>query len=133
MFIVLLVVTFLISLAVATIVVWMFSNSIKKILERIISDEISITWVKYLMFATYVVGVSSGVRINQLERYITAMRPNEEIIELTANRWIMEVYRTIIGTLSGIAWILLVFFVFALIAYVIVRNSEFRRNKETAL
>jgi len=37
------------------------------------------------------------------------------------------VYRTVIGTASGVAWMLLVFFVFALIAYVIVRVFESRK------
>lgn len=129
MFILLLAITFVIALAVSYIVVRMFSNPIDNILKRIISDEISTAWVKYLKFAVYVVGISSGVRIHQLERYITAVRPKEEIIALTMDRWIIEIYRTIIGTLGGIAWMLLVFFVFALIAYVIVRAHEFKGNK----
>ena len=129
MFIILLIVTFLIAFVVSFIVVRMFSNSIDKILKRIISEEISTAWLRYLKFAIYVVGISSGVRIHQLERYITAIRPKEEIIQLTTDRWVIEVYRTIIGTLGGIAWMLLVFFVFALIAYVIVRAYEFRSKK----
>lgn len=40
----------------------------------------------------------------------------------------LEVYRTIIETLQGIAWMLLVFFVVALVAYVIVRLSELKRT-----
>jgi len=129
MFIVLLAITFAIALAVSYIVVKMFSDPIDNILKRIISDEISVEWVKYLKFAVYVVGISSGVRIHQLERYITAIRPKDEIIALTTDRWVIEIYRTIIGTLGGIAWMLLVFFVFALIAYVIVRAHEFKGNK----
>ncbi len=126
MFILLLLVTFFISLAVSFIVVRMFSKSIDRILKRIISEKISDAWLKYLKFAVYVVGVSSGVRIGQLERYITAFRAEDTILELTTNRWVIEVYRTIIGTLGGIAWMLLVFFVFALIAYVIVRIHEMK-------
>ncbi|HCL28536.1 MAG TPA: hypothetical protein DIC52_08885 [Candidatus Latescibacteria bacterium] len=49
-----------------------------------------------------------------------------KVIELTTERWILEVYRTLIGTLQSIAWMLLVFFVFALIAYVVVRIGERR-------
>ena len=131
MFILLLAVTFLIALVVSYIVVRIFSNPIDNILKRIISDEISIAWLKYLKFAIYVVGISSGVRIHQLERYITAVRPKDEIIQLTTDRWVIEIYRTIIGTLGGIAWMLLVFFAFALIAYVIVRIYEFKGQKET--
>jgi hypothetical protein len=85
------------------------------------------------MFAIYVTGISSGVRIRDLGQYIT--RPNfkgSEIIELTGERWIFEVYRTIIGTLQGVAWMLLVFFIIALIAYVIVRAFELKREKSEA-
>ena len=131
MFILLLIITFAISLVVSFLVVKMFSNPIDKILERIISDTISNAWTKYLRFAIYVTGISSGVRIWQLEKYITAPQTAEhsEIITLNTDRWVLEVYRTIIGTLQGIAWMLLVFFIFALIAYVIVRVYEMKKTK----
>jgi hypothetical protein len=38
----------------------------------------------------------------------------------------LECYRTAIETLQGIVWMLLVFFVFAMIAYVIVRIAELK-------
>lgn len=130
MFITLLAVTFFIALAVSFIVARMFTSPIDRILNRIISDDISAAWLKYLKFAIYVVGISSGVRIWDLEKYITPMRrPAEEgVIELTTQRWVLEVYRTIIETLQGIAWMLLVFFIFALIAYVVVRIFESRKK-----
>jgi hypothetical protein len=37
--------------------------------------------------------------------------------------------RTVIETLQGIAWMLLVFFVFALVVYIIVRAFELKRQK----
>jgi hypothetical protein len=133
MFITLLAVTFFISLTVALIVVYIFGKPIENILHRIISDEISRAWVKYIKFAICVVGVSSGVRIWELERYITPPQYREgQIIELTRDRWILEVYRTIIGSLQGIAWLLLVFFIFALVAFVIVRVFELRKAKTEA-
>jgi len=39
------------------------------------------------------------------------------------------VYRTVIGTLQSAAWMLLLFFLFALIAYVIVKGLEARKQK----
>jgi ABC-type transport system involved in multi-copper enzyme maturation permease subunit len=130
MFITLLAITFIISLIVSFIVVRVFANPIDKILQRIIADEISQAWLKYLKFAVYVVGVSSGVRIWELEKYITPPQArNGQIIELTRDRWILELYRTIVESLQGIAWLLLVFFVFALVAFVIVRVFELRRPK----
>ena len=37
----------------------------------------------------------------------------EAVMQLNAARWTLEVYRTVIETLQGIAWMLLVFFIFA--------------------
>lgn len=129
MFIILLIVTFGIAFVVSSIVVLVFARPIDKILVRIISDEISRAWSKYLKFAIYVTGISSGVRIWELEKYITEPRyEGSRIIELNPERWVLEVYRTIISTLQGAAWMLLVFFVFALVAYVIVRAFELKRK-----
>lgn len=129
MFLALLAVTLLVALAVSAIVVRAFTTPLDRILKRIIADEISSAWLKYLKFAIVVVGVSAGVRIHELEKYITPFRydKDQRIVELTTDRWVLELYRTVIETLQGIAWMLLVFFVFALIAYVIVRIAELRR------
>jgi len=130
MFITLLAVTFVISALVSTIVVATFAKPIDGILQRVISDPISQAWVKYVKFAIYVVGISSGVRIWELERYITPEQfQNAKVLELTRDRWVLEVYRTIIESLQGIAWLLLVFFAVALVAFVIVRVFELRKNK----
>jgi hypothetical protein len=128
MFFTLLAVTLVLALTTAGIVAMVFAKPIQNILQRIIADEISSAWNKYLQFAIIVVGVSTGVRIHELERYITPPQwvKDAPVLELTTERWGLELYRTIIETLQGIAWMLLVFFVFALIAYVIVRLSEMK-------
>jgi ABC-type transport system involved in multi-copper enzyme maturation permease subunit len=131
-FITLLAVIFLVSVAVCFIVVCMFRKPIDSILNRIISDAISYAWSKYLRFAIYVTGISSGVNLWKIEKYITApQREGAKVIELTKTRWVLELYRTIIETLQGIAWMLLVFFVFALIAFVIIRVFELKRKDQT--
>jgi hypothetical protein len=80
-----------------------------------------------------VVGISSGVRIWELEKYITPLRAGDSVVmQLTTERWILEVYRTLIGSLEGIALLLLVFFIFALLAFVIVRVFELRREPQQA-
>ena len=131
MFVTLLLVTFMIALIVSAVVARLFNRPIDAILKRIVADEISAAWLKYLHFAIFVVGISSGVRVYELERYITPQRwdKDSKIIELVSDRWILEVYRTVIGTLQGIAWMLLVFFVVALIAYVIVRVFELKKER----
>jgi hypothetical protein len=130
MFITLLAATFVISFVVATIVVLIFARPVDGILNRIVSEQISRAWLKYLKFAIYVTGISSGVRIWELEKYITKPQyTGSDIVTLTTERWVLEIYRTIIGTLQGIAWMLLVFFVFALVAYTIVRAFELKNRK----
>lgn len=129
MFITLLAVTFVISALVVSLVIRFFNRPIEAILARIIADEISEAWAKYLKFAIFVVGVSGGVRVWELERYITRQPQQQEILQLTIERWILEVYRTIMGTLQSAAFTLLLFFLCALVAFVIIRVFELRRPK----
>lgn len=130
MFYYLIISTFALALLVSFIVMCLFSNSINAILARIIHDPIHEAWAKYTKFAGMVVGTSSGIRIYDMEKYITPLTYAENdkriVIELTQERWVLEIYRTIIETLQGLAWMMLVFFMVALIAYVIVRWSEIK-------
>ena len=127
-FITLLVVTFITSLLVCFVITLVFSKYIAQILDKIVGDEMSHAWTRYIKFAIYVVGISGGVRIHSLEDYITPRPEEAEPIALTLDHWVMELYRTVIGSLQSIAWMLLVFFVFSLIAYVIVRIFETGRR-----
>lgn len=131
MFLILLLVTFAIAVAVSAVVARAFDQPIGRILARIIQDDISAGWQQYVRFALYVVGISGGVRIYDLQRYLEPERFGPEGTPLappvlTAERWVLEVYRTVIETLQALAWVLLVFFVFALLAFVIVRFGEMR-------
>ncbi|WP_136069099.1 hypothetical protein [Modicisalibacter radicis] len=130
MFFTLLLATLGIAIAVSTGAVMLFNKPVGKILARIVKDEISAAWHRYITFAGFVVGVSGGVRIYDLERYISAPHRDAEVLTLTAERWTLEVYRTIIETLQSIAWVYLVVFIVALLAYVIVRGLELRRGPE---
>lgn len=129
MFLTLLIVTFIIALSVSYAVAKVFEKSVSKILSRVIKDEISTAWERYLKFAIIVVGLSGGVRIWELERYITPAFEPGHVIILNTERWILEVYRTVIGTLQSLAWLLLVFFLVALIGYIIIRGQELKRGK----
>lgn len=129
MIITLLVVTFIVAFAVASIVVLIFTKPIEGILSRVIPDEMSSAWSRYLKFAIYVVGIGGGVRVWEFEKYLTLQEPYKEIVPLTSDRWVLEIYQTVIGTLQSTVMLLLVFFVFALIALVIVRAFELRKAK----
>ncbi|NLN57616.1 MAG: hypothetical protein GX151_06645 [Gammaproteobacteria bacterium] len=128
MFYYLIISTFALALLVSFVVMRLFSGSINDILARIIHDPIHEAWAKYTKFAGMVVGTSSGIRIYDMEKYITPLTYAENdkkiVIELTQERWVLEIYRTIIETLQGLASMMLVFFMLALISYVIVRWSE---------
>ena len=100
MFYYLIISTFALALLVSFIVMRLFSNSINAILARIIHDPIHEAWAKYTKFAGMVVGTSSGIRIYDMEKYITPLTYAENdkriVIELTQERWVLEIYRTII-------------------------------------
>lgn len=121
MFITLLAVTFVIAVVVTTIVARVFHSSITGILSRIFADEIASAWQRYMTFAIYVVGISGGVRIWELEKYITPRAKDDPQVILNLDRWVLELYRTIIETLKATAWLLLAFFVIAIVAYGIVK------------
>ncbi len=119
-------VTFVVALATSWVVARVFQRPLHGILGRIVAEEISAAWVRYLTFAIYVVGLSGGVRIWAIERYLASTDPSKTALVLDADRWVLEIYGTIIGALQSLAWMLLVFFGFALIAYVVIRGQETR-------
>ncbi|MDP0562356.1 MAG: hypothetical protein QS721_08545 [Candidatus Endonucleobacter sp. (ex Gigantidas childressi)] len=133
MFFTLLLVTFTLSIAVSFGIVRAFDKAIGLIFNRIIQDQISIVWQQYIRFAAYVVGISGGVRIYQLERYISAPYKDAEILALSSERAVLEVYRTIIEALQSLAWMYLIVFIFALIAYVIVKGFELKHKKARSI
>jgi hypothetical protein len=131
MFITLLLVILAVAVVVSYITGLLFTKPILKILSRLVSDELAPTWHRYLIFAIYVVGISGGVRLWEMEKYIDPDKLGR-IMELNSDRWMIEVYKTIIGSLQGVAWMLLVFFLFALIAYVVVKGFEMKQSVNKA-
>ena len=129
MFVFLLIVVFVVALAVSATIVVVFDKPIRQLLNKVIPEDVSAAWTRYVKLAIYVVGISGGVRIWALERYISKRSATDELLQLNRERWIIEIYETIIGTLQSVVWLLLVFFVFSLIAYVITRAIESRRVK----
>ena len=132
MFMTLLATTFVVSLVVTSFVVLIFDRSIRAILKRIVPDDISYAWTRYMRFAIYVVGIGGGVQVWSLEKYIVQQDPYGEIVTLTSDRWLLELYNTVIGSLQSSAIVLLVFFVFGLIGVVFVRLFESRGARADA-
>ncbi|MCW3481746.1 hypothetical protein OL229_19630 [Neisseriaceae bacterium JH1-16] len=129
MFYALLGATLAVALLTSIAVARFFDGAVNKILGRIIGSDLADAWRKYLSFAIVVVGVQGGVRLWELEKYVTATRESAAL-ELNGMRWTLEIYRTFIDTLQSIAWVLLLFFLAAMIAYVIVRAIELKHEQK---
>lgn len=129
MIISLLITTFVIAFAVTSLVVAIFTRPIDAILKRAVPPDISPAWRRYLQFALYVVGIGGGVRVWDFEKYLVQVEPYPDVVPLTSERWMLEIYETIIGTLQSTTLLLLAFFIFALIAVVIVRVFEGRTTR----
>ncbi len=143
MFFSLLFATLVTSLITSVVIALVFRKSIGGILSRILRDEISLAWQRYIIFAVIVVGLSSGVNLYKLEQYTDGAqgrwveRPDVEKQHddqqwqppvLNNETWTLEIYRSVVGTVQGIAWALLVFFLVSLVAFVIVRGQEMRQR-----
>ncbi|WP_312592606.1 hypothetical protein [Stutzerimonas nitrititolerans] len=87
MFIWLLVVTLAVSALVCFIATRFSDKPIGSILTRLVSEELSFAWHRYITFAIYVVGISGGGRIWALERYITPNTEEASVVQLNAARW----------------------------------------------
>lgn len=129
MFITLLIIKFAIAFLVSFLAILVFRKAINKILQRLVSEDIFTAWSRYILFAIFVVGIAGGINFWAIDRYIT---PDDEgnILQLNQDRWVLEIFRSIIDTLVSIAWLLMVFFVFALIAFVIVKGIELKRQNK---
>ena len=136
MFFVLLLLTLGVALVTSLIVVLFFKKPIRQILDRVIGEDLASGWQRFLLFAIFVVGVSSGVQIWKLEQYLHPDLSNppgvRKVLALDSASMALEIYRTVIQTLQGVAWALLLFFVVALIAYAIVRRRESRPEERGA-
>ena len=105
MFISLLGATFVLAVVVSFIIAKVFQKPVQQILDRILADEISYAWTKYLSFAIYVVGVSGGVRVWDLEKYLRPQGDSEVVAELTTEAWVLEIYGAIMGTMSAVLFV----------------------------
>ena len=137
MFYALLITSLLVSLAIVYLVARAFEAPIRDILEHIVGKELAGAWTRYMKFAMYVVGVSGGVHIGEFYQYLPdgqrypiepmPIEPYRPV--LNAERWALTLVSTAIDTLQALAWLLLFFFLFAMIAYVIIRIWGGRRGQ----
>ena len=129
MFLQLLAVSFGVSIVVSCAVVGLFDRAIRAICSHVVGEGLSAAWHRFLRFGLLVTGVSSGVSMWTLEKYVTPRDKDAEIVVLNADRWTLEVYRAAISTLQGTACALFTFFLVALVAHVILKRAQ---NKAAA-
>src|SRR5213593_5272782 len=91
MFFMLLLATLSIAAAASFLVARFFEKPIGAILARIVAEKLASAWQTYMKFAIYVTGISGGVRIWELEQYITPREKEAGPIVLTADRWMLEI------------------------------------------
>src|SRR6185503_9651042 len=122
MFLSLLAVTLVVATAVSTLIVLVFDRPAGAILRHLVGESLSRPWHLYLRFAVLVTGISCGAPVWNLEKYVVPRDKESQALVLDAERWVLEVYRTLVDTAQGAAGCLFVFFLVALAAYVILRR-----------
>jgi hypothetical protein len=93
-------------------------------LRRFVGDRaVRAGFEKYIRFAIVIAGISGGTRVRVLQEYLASSDLNKAAMasQLTQEFWALEIYRAVVGTLEGIAVLLLVCIFMALIAPVVVR------------
>ena len=124
---------FIVSLVTAGLVSFCVASVCEKplsiLMRRIIQNESSSTFTRYVRYATYLVGISHGVNVNPLSSEL-AMHILERIsIDRVSNYpewwlWMSLIQTVIMQPLIAIAFMYLALFVLGLIAYITVKVRE---------
>ena len=118
-----------IALLLTSLVVFAFRKPIQGIFDRLVGEAASAAWVQFLTFALYVVGLSKAVHGYRLDKYVTTRNKTDVLAALNLNTWLLEIYQSVRSVLGGLAWSLMSFFTIALIAFIIVRAFELKRER----
>ena len=99
------------------------------LMRRIIQNETSHTFTRYVRYATYLVGISYGATVNPLSSELKAQILESISIRNVPNfpewwMWLIWIPTVIMQSLTAIASMYLVFFIFGLIAYITVKVRE---------
>ncbi len=129
MFIKLFLITFFTSVSVSFLVNKIFAKSIRTILAKLVQEKIAQVFTRYVYFAIYVIGLSGGVNIYSLERYLKKTDPDLPLLTLNADKFFLEIYKTIIETLQSITFLLFFFFLVTLVSYVLIHTLQKIKQK----
>jgi hypothetical protein len=126
MFLALFAVSLVLAFGISATVAWISKDAIESILHRYLAGRISTAVSKYLRFAIVVAGISDGTRAGALRDYISAPAYTRDELtrQLTPEFWALELYRTALGSLEGILWLMLIFSLGAVVAIVLIRRAN---------
>ena len=125
---------FIVSVVVAAVVSFGVMMVFVRLISTIFGDifqekfRVNSAFIKYVKYATLLVGVSRGAIAHQLQLDIWSQY--DTIKELAPNldfdrvAWLTATYATIIETLRALAYMYSALFIIILIAYVIVTSRE---------
>ena len=126
MFVVLFLVTLAVALGVSFIIAKAANHPIESVLHHFFAAHLSTPFAKYLQLSIILVGVCAGARVRALQDYISAPDYNKAAMlqQLTQEFWVMELYRTVIGTFEGILWLIFLFALTVIVAVAIMRKNH---------
>lgn len=122
---VILAIVFIAAVSVAGGVVLAFSPAVDDVLPSLVPASMLRAWslfVKFAVFSTILIG---GLRLAEVGALVSSKSPGAA--PLGAGASLMEVYKSIAGSLQAGVWALLVFFGTALVVYAALRIYEAAR------
>jgi hypothetical protein len=117
--------SFVSAIVIAACVVTFFSTSIDAALARVIPEEMTPAWSRYVKFALFVVTFAGGMRLSELEAFLTMRTPAGP--PLAAGHGLLEVFKSITGSLIAASGTLLGFFAVTLAVYASMRFYQSHR------
>lgn len=99
------------------------------LIRRIIQNDTSCMFTRYVRYATYLVGISHGVNVNPLSSELAVHILERISIDRVSNypewwMWMSSLQTVIMQPLTAIAYMYLALFVLGLMAYITVKVRE---------
>lgn len=116
--------TFAAAVAIAACVVLLFSESIDMALVRVVPAELVSAWRRYVKFALFTVTFAGGMRLTELAEFIAMRAPAGP--PLTAAQSLLEILKTLKGSLIAASVTLLAFFAATLAMYAAILLYQMR-------
>ena len=106
----LLIAKILVSLAVCSITLLIFRGPFENLAVKALSQEFWLAWKMLIYLSVYVVSLSRGVLVDELEHFTRLAKTTKIRAEsMSKDEWTLELTKTVIESLKAIALMLLLF------------------------